>query len=186
MSKDIRTNPTNALRGGRALKIDLEVDTTATPMAVYDTLVDLSSHLEWAGNRAPRGNRLLTLEAPRGPAMVGTEWTSTGADPTGMFTDRSVVTEAIPGRVFEFVTEATQTAKDGDPVVWTVVNRFELAPREAGARISYSERVTSVSRLPGKLRMFGTPLVGLVMKVATRVSRRSVTNLAEVAVERSA
>ena len=45
------------------------------------------------------------MEASADPAVVGTEFHSTGDDPMGSFTDRSVVTEATSPSVFEFVTE---------------------------------------------------------------------------------
>ena len=76
------------------------------PERIYATLADLSTHTTWAGSMHGKKNfGLRTLEASADPAVVGTEFHSTGDDPMGSFTDRSVVTEATSPSVFEFVTE---------------------------------------------------------------------------------
>jgi hypothetical protein len=54
--------------------------TKAPAEAVYDLLADLHSHLEWAGQRQLETTRLLTMEAPPGPAGIGTEFFTTGSD----------------------------------------------------------------------------------------------------------
>jgi hypothetical protein len=179
-----------AERGANALKRELvvrvEANSQATPGAVYDVLADLSSHTVWAGERQGKKTRLLTLDAAAGPAMVGTEFHSTGADPMGTFTDRSVVTEATPGKAFEFVTEARLTSKKGITSDWTNVERYELEPTTDGCRIVCTSRVTRISALPGTLRLFnirGFRAIGLA--VSANVSRRSVRNLARVAEERA-
>jgi hypothetical protein len=74
----------NALK--RELRAHAEEASEATAEAVYDLLADIRSHLEWAGTRQPKEHfRHLTIEAPEGPASVGTEFSSTGADPMGRF-----------------------------------------------------------------------------------------------------
>ena len=56
------------------------VTTTAPPEAVYDVIADLRNHLVWSGERAESdGFKMLTLDAPDGPATVGTTFTSTGS-----------------------------------------------------------------------------------------------------------
>jgi hypothetical protein len=153
---------------------------------VFATLADLESHLEWAGNRAPKKARLLMMDAPEGQAGLGTEFSSTGSDPMGSFADHSVVTEAIPGRVFEYVTEARLTPKrGGEPVEWTLVHRYEIVAHEDGSRISYTIRITRLSRVFGMLRMFRSPLVGLLMRVWASTARSTLRNLAAVSHERS-
>jgi len=68
------------------------VTSTAPPDAVFDTIVDLRAHLEWSGERAASDTfKLLELDAPDGPALVGTEFSSSGAADNGTFHDRSVV-----------------------------------------------------------------------------------------------
>jgi hypothetical protein len=176
-------------RGTNALKQDLVVRVVATSRAtteaVYVVLADLASHTVWAGERQGKRTRLLTIDAPAGPAAVGTEFRSTGSDPMGTFSDRSVVTEATPGEAFEFVTEARLTTKKGIVTDWTNVERYELEPTMDGSRIVCTSRVTRISELPGTLGIFNIPgLRELGLAVSAKVSRRSVRNLARVAEER--
>ena len=178
-------------RGGNALKQELVVRVEATSRAsadqVYAVLADLSSHTVWAGERQAKKTRLLTIDAPPGPASVGTEFSSTGSDPMGSFADRSVVTEVQPGRTFEFVTEARFSTKKGRTSDWTNVERYELEPIDDGCRIVLTGRVTRMSSLPGTLRVFNVPgLRALVLKVSAKVTGRSIRNLARYAEERTA
>jgi hypothetical protein len=177
-------------RGANALKHDLvvrvEATSRATTGAVYALLADLPSHTVWAGERQGKRTRLLTIDAPAGPATVGTEFRSTGSDPMGRFSDRSVVTEATPGKAFEFVTEARLTPKRGIASDWTNVLRYELEPTADGCRIVCTSRVTRISTLPGTLALFnirGLRTLGLA--VSAKVSRRSVRNLGRLAEERT-
>ena len=175
----------NALK--KELVVRVEAGSAAAPETVYGVVADLSSHLVWAGERQSRKTRLLTIDAPAGPAAVGTEWRSTGSDPMGTFSDRSVVTEASPGNAFEFVTEARLTTKQGRTSVWTSVERYELEPEAGGCRIVCTSRVTRITELPGMLALFNVPVLrGLGLKVSANVSRRTVRNLARVAEEREA
>jgi hypothetical protein len=177
--------------GARAneLKRELVIAADATGRVsvehVYDVLADLRSHLIWAGERQRKAGRLLALEGPEGPASVGTEFTSTGSDPMGRFTDRSVVTEASRPSAFEFVTESAFETKKGDSQ-WTVVHRFELIPTPSGCRAAYTIRVPRMSALPGMLRLFNAPVLSvLVRRAATGVARRGVRNLVALAEERA-
>lgn len=173
----------NALR--KELVVRVEATSTARPQTVYDLLADLSSHLVWAGDRQAKNTRLLTLDAPAGPAVVGTEWLSRGSDPMGTFSDRSVVTEATPGTAFEFVTEARLTTKKGRISEWTSVERYDVAAAARGCRIVATSRVTRISELPGMVALFNVPVLReLGLKVSAKVSRRTVRNLARVAEER--
>jgi hypothetical protein len=174
----------NALK--RDVEIRVEVPSRARAEAVYEVLADVRSHLTWAGERQKRNARLLTVDAPEGPALVGTEFTTTGADPMGRFTDRSVVTEATPASVFEFVTEARLVTKRGKVADWTNVHRYELAPSPGGCRITYSIDITRISALPGALALFNVgPLSGLVAKATRTAARRRVEGLATLAEERA-
>ncbi len=177
-------------RGANALKRELvvrvEAISRATAEAVFAVLADLGSHMVWAGERQGKRTRLLTIDAPPGPAVVGTEFHSTGSDPMGTFSDRSVVTEAIPGKVFEFVTEARLTTRKGSASDWTNVERYELEPTTGGCRIVSTSRVTRISAMPGMLGAFNVPgLRALGLAVSAKVSRRSVRNLARLAEEHS-
>jgi hypothetical protein len=136
----------------------------------------------WAGERQSRKTRLLTIDAPDGRAIVGTEWRSTGSDPMGTFSDRSVVTEATPGAAFEFVTEARLTTKKGRTSEWTNVERYDLEPAGGGCRIVSTSRITRISELPGMVALFNVPVLReLGLKVSGKVSRRTVRNLARAA-----
>jgi len=175
----------NALKG--ELRVHVEEPSAAPPAAVYELLANVRNHLEWAGDRQPKDNyRLLSIEAPEGRAIVGTEFSSTGADPMGRFADSSVVTEATAPSLFEFVTEANQTLKKGTVVVWTSVHRYEITPQERGSRIAYTIRTVRISRLPGMLAVFNVPgLRSLLLKFAGSNARRGVRNLARLAEERA-
>ena len=174
----------NALK--RELVFAAEVSSRAPAAAVYDLLTDVRSHIEWGGKRQKRSTRLITVAAPEGPASVGTEFATTGSDEVGMFTDRSVVTEARGASLFEFVTEAHLEMKKGKVADWTIVHRYQLSDTPVGCRIAYAARVTRISALPGKLSMFDVPGLGaLLSKVASGVARRGTTNLARLAEERA-
>ena len=173
----------NALKG--ELVVQVEATSAAAPETVYGLLTDLHSHLVWAGERQAKKTRLLTLDAPAGPAVVGTEWRSTGSDPMGTFSDRSVVTEATPGKAFEFVTEAHLDTRKGGSSDWTGIERYEIEPVSGGSRIVSTSRITRMRALPGMVALFNAPLLReLGLRVSARVSRRTARNLARVAEER--
>jgi hypothetical protein len=152
---------------------------------VFDALAELRSHAVWSGERQRPKTRLLTVDAPTGPASVGTEFATTGTDPSGRFTDRSVVTEATRPIAFEFVTESRLETKRG-VADWTIVHRYELTPRREGSRVRYVIRVERISALPGALRLFNVVgLSALIRRVATGVARRGVRNLVAFAEERA-
>ncbi len=85
---------------------------------------------------------------------VGTEFVSSGADSTGRFADSSVVTEAVPPSLLEFVTEARLSTKKGRVLDWTLVHRYEIVQEGEGCRVSYTVRTIRISELPGVLAMF--------------------------------
>ena len=171
----------NALKG--ELRVHLEETTTASAEIVYNRMADIRNHLEWGGKMQPKKNfRLLTVEAPDGPALVGTEFKSTGADAMGRFADSSVVTEATKPSVFEFVTEARLSTKKAKVVEWTNIHRYELTPQGEGCRISYTLRTVRISELPGALGMFKVPgLRSLALKISGSYARKGLRNLAELA-----
>jgi hypothetical protein len=174
----------NALK--RELVVRVEVECRVPPEVVYDVLADVRTHLIWAGEQQGEKTRLTSVEVPDGPATVGTEFTTTGADPMGSFRDASVVTDASRPGLFGFVTEATMTTKKGAVSHWTSVHRYEIAASGEGSRITYTDRVTRISDLPGSLAVFNVPgLSGLVLRFSTRITRRSVRNLARLAEERA-
>ena len=174
----------NALK--REISISVEHRTTASPEAVYDVLSDLRTHAVWGGVPPTKKSGLLSIEAPSGEATVGTEWNSTGGDPMGRFTDRSVVTQAVRPSVFEFVTEARLTTKKDATADWTNVHRYELRPDGDGCVIAYTVRIARISALPGMLRMFNLPVLsGMAVKESTKVVRRGVEKLAAFVEQRA-
>jgi len=180
-----RNGAANALK--RELVVHMEEASAAPAEAVYALLSSIRSHLEWAGTMQPRKNyRLLSIEGPDGPASVGTEFSSTGADAMGRFADSSVVTEASRPGVFEFVTEARLSTKKGRIVEWTVVHRYEVEPASEGCRISYTIRTIRLSELPGAMAMFNLPaLRPVLLKMAGSFARRGLHNLARMAEDRA-
>jgi Polyketide cyclase / dehydrase and lipid transport len=157
----------------------------ASPEVVYDLLADLRSHLEWAGERQLETTRLLSMDAPEGPAGVGTEFVTTGSDgKVARWTDRSVVTEARRPEVFEFVTEGRREGKPGTkPWLATAVHRYEITPQAVGARVTYTENLT---RMDGAPRiMFGPGVNRLVFRMAAKYMRRGFDALLAVAEERA-
>ncbi|HZA26730.1 MAG TPA: SRPBCC family protein [Actinomycetota bacterium] len=155
----------------------------ARPEAVYDLLADLRSHMEWAGRRQRDTTRLLTLEAPPGPAKVGTEFFSTGSDgKVARWSDRSVVTEATRPEVFEFVTEGRREGKPGSrPWLATAVHRYEIAREGGGCRVTYTEDLTRLAGAPG---IFYAPGISrLIWKISAKYMRRGFDNLLALAEE---
>jgi hypothetical protein len=173
------------IRGANALDRELVVRVEdgahVSADVVYAALADLRTHLEWAGERQGPRSRLLSMNAPDGPAGVGTEFHTTGSDPMGSFDDRSVVTGATPGRTFEFVTEARLVTKRGRVIDWTNVHRYQLVPAPDGCRIVYTIRTARISELAGMLIMLKVPgLRALALKASAGVARRGVRNLARL------
>ncbi len=162
-----------------------EGTSTAPGEAVYDLLADLQSHLEWGGRRQLETTRLLTMEAPPGPATVGTEFFSTGSDgKVARWTDRSVVTEATRPEVFEFVTEGRRDGKPGSrPWLFTAVHRYAIAPQPVGCRVTYTQELTRLSGAPKLL--FARGISRIVFRVSARYMRRGFDGLLALAEERS-
>jgi hypothetical protein len=152
---------------------------------VYDLLADLQSHLEWAGNRQLQTTRLLTMEAPAGPAGVGTEFFTTGSDgKVARWSDRSVVTEARRPEVFEFVTEGRRQGKpDGQPWLCTAVHRYAIAPGDGGCRVTYTEELTRFDGPPRILRLPGVSRI--VFRISAKYMRRGFDGLLALAEERA-
>jgi uncharacterized protein YndB with AHSA1/START domain len=162
-----------------------EGTTRAPAEAVYDLLADLQSHLDWAGRRQLETTRLLTLEAPLGPAGVGTEFLTTGSDgKVARWSDRSVVTEATRPEVFEFVTDGRRDGKPGSrPWLSTAVHRYEIAPDPDGCRVTYTEELTRLAGAPKIL--FGRGVNRIVFRVSAKYMRRGFDGLLALAEERS-
>ena len=106
----------------------LNQNCSAPPEVVYDIVSDLRTHLAWGGAEQRSDFRLLSLEAPAGPATVGTSFSSTGAIPMSLrkWSDHSTVTIAERPGTFEFVTHAT-VHRSRRSMEATYRHRYEIA-----------------------------------------------------------
>jgi hypothetical protein len=111
----------------------------APPAAVYDLLADMRSHLQWGGAEQSSDFRLLSLQAPDGPADVGTVFSSTGSIPMSgkHWEDRSRVTVAVRPSTFEFVTEA-RVGIGTRAMHARYVHRYEIAATKGGSVVTYT------------------------------------------------
>ncbi|HEX5936664.1 MAG TPA: SRPBCC family protein [Actinomycetota bacterium] len=159
------------------------VTSSASPEVVYETIADLRNHLDWSGERASSdGFKLLSVEAPEGPAAIGTTFTSTGAADNGTFADRSEVTVATRPSAFVIETDAHLDRTRGRPWDAHFVHRYDIEPDDAGSRITYTETIERVSYVPYWLQ----PGIRSIFKVyVNRADRRQLANLARLAEERS-
>ena len=174
------------LEDGRIDMPDLVASTNASvpPERIYATMADLSSHTTWAGSMHGKKNfGLRSLEASADPAVVGTEFRSTGDDPMGSFTDRSVVTEATSPSVFEFVTEGhLESKKQGKSACDTrITYRFEIAPAGTGSTVTYRVHISKWTNAPAVLR---SALLRPIARMVTKsYAKKTLRNLATYATE---
>ena len=157
---------------------------SAKPEAVYDLIADLRAHLEWSGERASDDQfKLLSLEAPEGPATVGTTFSSSGSAGKDTFHDRSVVTEASRPNVFVIETDARLDRKGAKTWEAHFSHRYELQPQGNGTRIVYTDTVERVNYVPYWLKPWARPVFRIYVN---RADRKQLQNLARLAEERSA
>jgi hypothetical protein len=175
---------TNVLQG-RPLEGQISEACRAPVEAVYALLAEIQRHLEWGGTRRSKRSRLLSIEAPAGSAAVGTEFTSTGENSMCLMSDRSVVTEAIQHRTFEFVTESSSRLKrSGKRVGWTIVHRYDITPLPVGSLITYTYRATRATSLPWPLSVFrASVLRAIALRMSMADLRSGLQNLARMAEE---
>jgi hypothetical protein len=185
MGERIRSDRRANVLQGRPLEGQISEACRAPAEAVSSLLADIRLHLEWGGSRRSKRSRLLSIEAPAGSAAVGTEFTSTGEDSMCLMSDRSVVTEAIPHRTFEFVTESfSRLKRSGKRVDWTIVHRYDIEPLPVGCRITYTHRTTRATYLPGPLAMFRVPVLRpIALRMSMGELRGGLRNLARMAEE---
>ncbi len=147
------------------------------------TVADLNAHLIWSGERAEDDSfKLLTLDAPDGPAQVGTEFTSTGANFNGTFHDRSIVAEMSPPTVFVIRTQSRLDRKRGRPWEVEFIHRYDIEPDGPGSRITYTETARNMNYVPYWLQPWMRPIAGMVIR---KGDTRQLTNLARLAEERT-
>lgn len=165
----------------KEVSMQLTRRSSAPPEVLYDFLADLDTHLTWGGTQQSRDFRLLSLEAPAGPAIAGTSFTSTGTIPMSVrhFEDQSKVTAAERPHSFEFVTNAT--VRRGKRLMEaTYRHRYEIAATPEGSTVTYT--MTQLSLSNGLLRLS----LPLVKSMSWRVgipfmARRGFRNLLTIA-----
>jgi hypothetical protein len=154
---------------------------SAPPEVIYDVLADLRTHLTWGGAQQSSEFRLLSLDAPAGPATAGTSFTSTGAIPMSsrIWEDRSTVTMAVRPVCFEFVTHGT-VHRSRRSMQATYTHRYEIAAAPGGSDVSYT--LTQLEVLNPFLRL-ALPLVRtLTWRVGIRfLAGRGFRNLLAIA-----
>jgi len=125
------------------MKAHLSRECAAPSDVVYDLLADLRSHLEWGGEKQSADFRLLSMEAPSGPATVGARFRTAGSIPMSgrHWQDESTVTVASRPSAFEFVTEA----RAGDMTA-RYRHRYDIRPSVTGSRVDYTFTEESVAR----------------------------------------
>jgi hypothetical protein len=114
--------------------------TCAAPReVVYDMLADLRSHLRWGGAEQSGDFRLLSMDAPDGPAVVGKVFATTGTIPMSVkrWEDRSTVTAAVRPSTFEFVTEG-QVGHGRKAMMARYVHRYQIAAAQGGSTVTYT------------------------------------------------
>jgi hypothetical protein len=146
------------------------VTSAAPPQTVYDTIADLRNHLDWSGERASSDTfKLLSIDAPEGPAEVGTAFSSSAAD-NGTFHDRSVITMASRPTTFVIENDARLDRKRGKPWDAHFSHRYDVTPEGDGSRITYTEIVERVNYIPYRLQ----PWLRSIFKVyVNRADRNS-------------
>jgi hypothetical protein len=159
------------------------VTSTAPPEVVYDVIADLRNHLVWSGERAEDdGFKMLTLDAPRGPASVGTSFSSSGSAGKDTFHDRSVVAEASRPHLFVIETDARMERKKARTWEAHFSHRYDVLPEGTGSRIVYTETVERVNYVPYWLK----PGIRTIFRpLVNRADRKQLRNLARLAEERS-
>jgi hypothetical protein len=177
---------TDHMNDGRIDLPDVAVSARSTvpPARIYEALADLRSHTTWAGTMHGKKNFGLRSIAPSAvPAVVGSEFDSTGDDPMGRFTDHSVVTEASNPSTFEFVTEGHLEPKKrgASPSDTRITYRYEIAPEGSGSVITYRLHVSKWTNAPAALRSRALrPFARMVFKrYATKLLRNLTTYAAE-------
>jgi hypothetical protein len=156
----------------------------ASPEAVYDVITDLRAHLEWSGERTSDDKfKLLSLEAPEGPATVGTTFSSSGSAGKDTFHDRSVVTEASKPNRFVIETDSLLDRKGAKTWEAHFSHRYELQPQGSGTRIVYTDTVERVNYLPYWLKPWARPIFRILVN---RADVKQLRNLARLAEERAA
>jgi hypothetical protein len=159
------------------------VHSDAPPEVTFRILSEPATHLEWSGTQAPADNfKLLTLDAPDGPARPGTGFTSTGANGMGMqFHDRSVVTDVMAPALFAFTTESRLERKHRPAWLARFRHRYEVHADGTGSRIVYTGEVYPQNYRPFWLHPMVRPLTRIAVPMSMARNMKQLARLAESA-----
>ena len=138
----------------------------AEPDEVYALIATPSTHLQWAGRDAGKADGLFELHAEEGQAEVGSVFTSSGGKTRGAMTfhDRSVVTDAEPGRLFAFATESRLPRPRRPEWRARFVHRYELSRTDDGTLVHYTCQVWPVNYRPYWLHPLMRPVTKRLMR----------------------
>ncbi|HEU5001520.1 MAG TPA: SRPBCC family protein [Actinomycetota bacterium] len=165
------------------LTFHVAVPTTASPAGVYDLLADVNAHKVWAGEQAKhKAFKLLSLDAPRGQAVVGDRFSSSGASSAAAsFVDTSVVVEAEPGHRFGFDTQS-RLDRARRPT-WHVrfSHRYALAASGTGTVIDYTCEVRPQNYKPYWLQPGMRLMTPFMVQRMIRSNLKNLARLAEAA-----
>lgn len=160
--------------------------TRATGDAVYATLADLSTHLDWAGKGTGDTKfRLLTMDHAAGEAVVGTRFSSTGVVQMGAFHDQTVVTDAEPGTRFSFITESVLERPRGQAWRGWFEHRYTLAGEGDDTLISYTCDIHFGNYVPYWWRLPMRPMTRFMVGRRTTSSLRRLGAIAEASMHAS-
>lgn len=162
------------------ITVRMSTRTPATREAVYATLADPSTHLEWGGDGTGDPKfRLLTMDYPGGEAVVGTRFSSTGLIPMGTFHDETVVTDAEPGSRFAFITEGVLERPRRQAWRGWFEHRYTLAHDGDDTLLTYECEIHFVNYVPYWWRLPMRPMTRLVVGRRMMSSLRSLGAIAE-------
>ena len=161
----------------------VELKTDVTPDALYAVLADLSTHVIWAGTEAPREDfRLLTIEAPAGSAVVGSTFSSSGANGRKgdkVSHDHSTVVEAVPGKRFGFDTEAAMERKHKEAWRAHFEHRYSIEPTGTGSTITYDGKAYPENYRPYWLFPTMRPMIRALVHIYHRKHMQNLARLAQ-------
>jgi hypothetical protein len=150
---------------------------SAPPDAVFELLADLRTHLRWGGTEQAGNYRLLSLEAPDGPAGVGTVFITTGAIPMSRrrWEDRSTVTSALRPLTFAFLTEATVRRRHR-PMLVRYLHSYAITSCARGSTVTYE---LTQERIANPFLRLGLPVIRWITwrLAAPLFARRGFSNL---------
>ena len=162
------------------VEFHVELETDVPPGAIYDALADLSTHERWAGRHRPNKRfGLVSIDAPAGPAGVGTTFTSTGTNMPGVtFHDSSTVVEAEPGRRFGFDTDNRLERPGSKPWFGRFEHRYAIDATARGTHLTYDARAYARDYVPWMMK----PGVRVLMRAyINRILRRRLRDLERTA-----